>query len=174
MAKEKTNRNRTEVSRGSGTSSDNDVFFRVDWSAFGSDDAPEAPVYSFASGSESHLLPVMTSAFLRGFHGFSFLTRSFGVCGVSTATVCSRLGSIDAHRLMVLLRQKTRSCGLFTARVISTASSLQRPVSGVSGGSAASCSGDDSSVVVSMVGQHVYLVRSSLLRLQHVFFLSFV
>ena len=116
----------------------------------------------------------MTSAFLRGFHGFSFLTRSFGVCGVSTATVCSRLGSIDAHRLMVLLRQKTWSCGLVIARVISTASSLRRPVSGVSGGSAASCSGDDSSVVVSMVGQHVYLVRSSLLRLQHVFFLSFV
>ncbi|WZZ56110.1 hypothetical protein YC2023_056217 [Brassica napus] len=64
----------------------------------------------------------------------------------------------------------TRSCGLLTARVISTAFSLQRPASGVSGGSAASYSGDDSSVVVSMVGQHVYLVRSSLLRLQHVFF----
>ncbi|CAN6907398.1 unnamed protein product [Brassica oleracea] len=116
----------------------------------------------------------MTSAFLRGFHGFSFLTRSFGVCGVSTATVCSRLGSIDAHRLMVLLRQKTRSCGLLTARVISTASSLQRPVSDVSGGSAASCSGDDSSVVVSMVGQHVYLSLLVVEVATRVFFLSFV
>nr|VDD64358.1 unnamed protein product [Brassica oleracea] len=113
----------------------------------------------------------MTSAFLRGFHGFSFLTRSFGVCGVSTATVCSRLGSIDAHRLMVLLRQKTRSCGLLTARVISTASSFQRPVSG---GSAASCSGDDSSVVVSMVGQHVYLSLLVVEIATRVFFLSFV
>ncbi|KAF3582330.1 hypothetical protein DY000_02032506 [Brassica cretica] len=149
----------------------------------------------------------MTSAFLRGFPGFSFffaslgllfqstsgvhnrlllpplvkadassgflqslkveelLTRSFGVCVVSTATVCSRPGSIDAHRLMVLLRQKTRSCGLLTARVISTASSLRRPVSGVSGESAASCSGDDSPVVVSMVWS-TRVSRS--LRVQHV------
>ncbi|KAG5382933.1 hypothetical protein IGI04_034403 [Brassica rapa subsp. trilocularis] len=40
-------------------------------------------------------------------------------------------------------------------RVISTASSLRRPVSGVSGGSAASCFGDDSPVVVSMAWSHV-------------------
>ena len=93
------------------------------------------------------------------------LTRSFGVFGVSNAMVCSRLGSIDAHRLMVLLRQKTWSCGLVIARVISTASSLRRPVSGVSGGSAASCSGDDSPVVVSMVWS-TRVSRS--LRVQHV------
>ena len=43
------------------------------------------------------------------------LTRSFGVFGVLNAMVCSRLGSIDAHRLMVLLRQKTWSCGLVIA-----------------------------------------------------------
>ncbi|CAF2143900.1 unnamed protein product [Brassica rapa subsp. narinosa] len=49
--------------------------------------------------------------------------------------------------------------------VISTASSLRRPVSGVSGGSAASCSGDDSPVVVSMVWS-TRVSRS--LRVQHV------
>ncbi|KAF3523623.1 hypothetical protein F2Q69_00047786 [Brassica cretica] len=97
----------------------------------------------------------MTSAFLRGFHGFSFFFASLGLLFQSTSGVHNRL----------LLPPLTRSCGLLTARVISTASSLRRPVSGVSGGSAASCSGDDSPVVVSMVWS-TRVSRS--LRVQHV------
>ncbi|KAG5414218.1 hypothetical protein IGI04_001785 [Brassica rapa subsp. trilocularis] len=102
-----------------------------------------APSLTFSSGDDVGFSPRLSQ--------FQFLLRFLG----SLVPINFRCPQSIASSSLELLTRFFGVCGVSTARVISTASSLRRPVSGVSGGSAASSSGDDSPVVVSLVWSRV-------------------
>ncbi|KAG5413484.1 hypothetical protein IGI04_001051, partial [Brassica rapa subsp. trilocularis] len=106
-----------------------------------------APSLTFSSGDDVGFSPELSR--------FQFLLRFLG----SLVPINFRCPQSIASSSLELLTRFFSVCGVSTARVISTASSLRRPVSGVSGGSAASSSGDDSPVVVSLAGHVSKCVR---------------